>query len=137
MKTLAEGIRILASQMDQLKELPKSKELCVTISEFPRTMEEVVDFIEKWLESWSGAYSVVWEGLTTELSVTAKHILVVPHKDKTIELQKKLDALAKNFDRNLLIEIRAEQGLIFMPNIHCPNCLIGDISHHGKKYKAG
>jgi len=113
MKNLAEGIRILASQLERLKEVPKSTELCITISEFPGMMKEVVDFIEKWLESWSGAYSVVWEGLTTQSIIAAKHILVVPHKDKAIELRKKLDVFAGNFDRDLLIEIRAEQGLIF------------------------
>jgi len=59
MKSLTESIRILAGQLDRLKGIPKSHELCVTISEFPRMMKEVVDFIEKWLESWSGAYSVV------------------------------------------------------------------------------
>jgi len=59
MKSLAEGIRILASQLDRLKEVQKSSELRLTMSEFPRMMEEVVDFIEKWLESWSGVYSVM------------------------------------------------------------------------------
>ena len=113
MKNLAEGIIILASQLGRLEEVPKSKELCATISKFPRMMKEVVDFIEKWLESWSGAYSVVWEGLTTQSIIAAKHILVVPHKDKAIELRKKLDVFAGNFDRDLLIEIRAEQGLTF------------------------
>jgi len=137
MKNLAEGIRILASRLDRLEEVPKSKELCATISKFPRMMKEVVDFIEKWLKSWLGAYSVVWEGLTTQSIIAAKHILVVPHKDKAIELRRKLDVFAGNFDRDLLIEIRAEQGLIFMPNIHCPNFLIGDISHDGKKCEAG
>ena len=55
---MAESINILASQMDRLKEVPKSNELCATIREFPRMMEEVVEFIEKWLKSWLGAYSV-------------------------------------------------------------------------------
>ena len=118
MKNLAEGIRVVASQIDRLKEVPKSNELRVTISEFPRMMEEVVGFIEKWLENWSGAHSVVWDGLMIESLVVAKHILVAPHKDKAIELRKKLDAFARNFDRDLLIEIRTEQGLIFVTDIH-------------------
>jgi len=58
MKRMTESIRILASQMDRLKEIPKSNEMRVTIGEFPRMMEEVVDFIDKWVKSWSGAYSV-------------------------------------------------------------------------------
>ena len=56
----------------------------------------------------------------TELLITAKHILVVPHKDKAIELQKKLDTFTGNFGQDLLIEIRAEQGLVFVHDIHCP-----------------
>ena len=55
---MAESITNLASQMDRLKEIPKSNEMRVTIGEFPRMMEEVVDFIDKWVKSWSGAYSV-------------------------------------------------------------------------------
>jgi len=50
----------------------------------------------------------------------AKHILVVPQKDKAVGLQKKLDAFVQNFDRHLLIEIRTEQGLVFVPDIFCP-----------------
>jgi len=86
MKDLAESMHVLASQLDKLKEVPKSDELRLTISKFPGLIEEVVDFIEKWLESWSGAYFVMWDGLTTESLVAAKHILVVPHKEKAIEL---------------------------------------------------
>jgi len=55
--------------------------------------------------------------LTTELLVAAKHILVVPYEDKAIKLRKKLEAFAGNFDRDLL-EIQAEQGIIFVPDIH-------------------
>jgi len=54
MQDLAKGMRTLAGQLDRLEEVPKSDKLRVTIGEFPGMMEEVVDFIEKWLESWSG-----------------------------------------------------------------------------------
>jgi len=47
----------LAGQLDRLKDIPKSHELRRTISEFPEMMEEVVNFIEQWLASWSGGYS--------------------------------------------------------------------------------
>jgi len=47
---LAKGIRIIASQLDQLKEVPKLNGLHVTTSEFPRMMKEVMDFIDKWLQ---------------------------------------------------------------------------------------
>ena len=132
MQDLAEGMSILAGQLDRLKEVPKSDQLQLTISEFPGMMEEVVEFIEKWLESWSGVYSAAWDEVTTQSFVIAKHILVVPHKDKAIELRKKLDGFAGNFDRDLLVEIRTEQGLVFVPDIHCPNCLTCGISHDGK-----
>ena len=124
MQDLAEGMSTLAGQLDRLKDIPKSHELRRTISEFPKMMEEVVDFIEQWLESWSGRYSARWDKFTTESLVAVKHILVVPHKDKAIELRKKLDTFAGNFDRDVLIEIRAEQGLVFLPNIHRPTWLI-------------
>jgi len=112
MQDLAEGMDILAGQLDRLREVPKTEKLRNTINEFPGMMKEVMEFIEKWLESWSGAYSVLWNGLVTESLVAAKHILVVPHKDEAIGLLKKLDAFAGNFDRDLLIEVRAEQGMI-------------------------
>ena len=87
MQDLAEGMRILAGQLDRLKEVPTSDELRVTIGEFPRMMEEVVNFIEQWLKSWSGAYLAAWNELTTKSLVAAKHILVLPHKDQAIELR--------------------------------------------------
>ena len=68
----------------------------------------------------------------TELLVTVKHILVVPHKNKAIDLWKKLDAFTRNFDRDLLVEVQAEQGLVFVPDIYCLNHLIREFSHHGK-----
>jgi len=68
----------------------------------------------------------------TDSLIVAKHILVVPHKDEAIELRKKLDTFARNFDRDLLIEIRTEQGLIFVFDIYCPSRLICGISHSGE-----
>ena len=41
---------------DGTVQVPKSNELCATISELPRMIEEVVDLIEQWLKSWSGMY---------------------------------------------------------------------------------
>ena len=52
--------------------------------------------------------------------VAAKHILVVPHKEKAIQLQKKLDTFAGNFDRDLLIEILAQRCLVFVSDIYHP-----------------
>jgi len=69
-------------------------------------MKEVVDFIEKWLKSWSGVYFVMWERLTTEALAAAKHILVLPHKDKAIELRRNLDEFRERFMVDLMAEVR-------------------------------
>jgi len=57
MQDLTEGMSILAGQLDRFKEAPESGKLHITINEFPGMMEEVVDFIEQWLKSWSGMCS--------------------------------------------------------------------------------
>jgi len=56
MRDLAEGMSILAGQLNRLKDILESDELGRTISEFPGMMEEVADFIAQWLESWLGEY---------------------------------------------------------------------------------
>ena len=80
----------------------------------PKTMKEVVDFIEKWFKRWLGAYSVVWDGLTTESFVAAKHILAPPHKDKVIELWRNVDEFRERFVVDLMAEVRVGQGLVSM-----------------------
>jgi len=57
MQGLAKSMSTLAGQLNRLKDIPKSDELRLTITEFSGMMEEVVDFIEQWLTSWSGEYS--------------------------------------------------------------------------------
>ena len=49
-----------------------------------------------------------------------KYIFVDSQKEKAIELKDKLDAFKDKFDRNLAIDIRVEQGLVFIPDIHRP-----------------
>ena len=115
MKNLAESIIVLAGQLNRLKDVPKSSELRVTIGVFPGMMKEVVDFIQNWLENWLGAYSVVWDGSTTEPLVAAKHILVVPHKDEAIELRKKVDGFRERFTVDLTVEVRIGQGVVPVP----------------------
>jgi len=56
MKSLAESITLLASQLDRLENVPNSEELCHTINEFPGMMGEVIDFIQEWLENWTRTY---------------------------------------------------------------------------------
>ena len=41
-------------------------------------------------------------------------------KEKATELKDKFDAFKDKFDRHLLIEIREEQGVDFVPDIHRP-----------------
>jgi len=41
-------------------------------------------------------------------------------KEKATELKEKIDAFKDKFDRHLLIEILANQGLVFLPDIHHP-----------------
>ena len=112
MKGMAESIRILAGQLERLKEVQKSEELHSTINKFPGTMKEVVDFIQNWLENWLSAYSVVWDGSTTESLVAANRILVVPHKDKAIELRKKVNGLRERSKADLTVEVRIGQGVV-------------------------
>lgn len=57
MRNLAESIRVLADQLNRLEEVPQSDQLHHTIQEFPGMMEEVVDFIQKWLEHWTRMYN--------------------------------------------------------------------------------
>ena len=47
--------------------------------------------------------------------VPVKYILVAAQKDKVIELRDNLNDFAKRFDRDLLIELRVEQGLVSVP----------------------
>jgi len=69
MQGLAESMSHLADQLHKLKDVPSSKEMYRTIGEFPVVMEEGVDFIHNWLESWLGAYPSAWDGISTEPSV--------------------------------------------------------------------
>jgi len=69
MQGLTEGMTHLADQLDKLKNVPNSEGLCRTITKFPGMMEEVVDFIHHWLESWLGAYPSAMDGILTEPSV--------------------------------------------------------------------
>jgi len=51
-KSLANSIQVLSGQLSKLEEVPISGEMRRTIREFPVIMEEVVDFIRRWLKSW-------------------------------------------------------------------------------------
>jgi len=98
----------------------------------PKTMKEVVDFIEKWFKRWLGVYSVVWDGLTTESFVAAKYILALPHKDKVIELLRNVDEFRERFVVDLIVEVRVGQGLV-CDYIYYLTCLNRDFSYHCRR----
>jgi len=56
MKNLVESMIVLAGQLNRLKEVPQSDALRGTINEFPNMMEEAINFIQTWLENWTGIY---------------------------------------------------------------------------------
>ena len=87
-------------------------------------MKEVVDFIGNWLENWLGAYSVVWDGSTTESLIAANRILVVPHKDEAIELRKKMNGFRERSKFDGRGPNRTRCG--FCAYLHCVNHLIPD-----------
>ena len=60
----------------------------------------------------------------TDWLVPVKYIFVDSQREKATELKKKLDAFKEKFDRHLIIDIRAEQGLIFASDIHRPSWLV-------------
>ena len=73
---------ILAGQLNRLEQIPKSNELDATIIEFPGMVEEVVDFIERWLKNWMRTYEFIWDGFFAESVVPVKYILVHVQKCK-------------------------------------------------------
>jgi len=56
MKSLANSIQALSGQLTRLKDVPISDQMYGTIKEFPVIMEEVVNFIGRWLKSWMCMY---------------------------------------------------------------------------------
>jgi len=50
-----------------------------------------------------------------ESLTAAKHVLVLPHKDRAIELQRNLDGFRERFVLDLMIEVQLRQGLVLVP----------------------
>ena len=115
MKSFTWSISTLAGQLNRLKQVPKSNELGTTISKFLGMMEDIVDFIQKWLKNWMHLYQFIWHGSLAESVISVKYMLIAIQKNKVIELQDKLDDFTKIFDQDLLIKIWVEQGLVSMP----------------------
>jgi len=59
MKSLANSIQALSGQLSRLKEIPISEQLRTTIKKFPVIMEEVVNFIWRWLKSQMCMYRFI------------------------------------------------------------------------------
>ena len=55
---------MLENQLNRANKITNSEELCHTINEFPGIMEEVMDFIQEWLENWSYTYEFMCDGFT-------------------------------------------------------------------------
>jgi len=51
---------------------------------------------------------------------SVKYVFVDSQKERAIGLRDKLDVFKDKFDRDLLIEILAKQGLVFVSDIHRP-----------------
>ena len=66
MQSLTESMMVLADQLNRLKGIPISDELSDTMRKFPVLTEEVVNFIQKWLESCRCAYRFNWDGLVAD-----------------------------------------------------------------------
>ena len=50
-----------------------------------------------------------------ESLAAAKHVLVLPHKDRAIELQRNLVGFRERFVLDLMIEVQLRQGLVLVP----------------------
>jgi len=59
MKNLVNSIEVLAGQLNRLDEVPTSDQLRNTMSGFPEILEEVVNFIWRWLKSWMCMYQSI------------------------------------------------------------------------------
>jgi len=59
MKSLANSIQALSGQLTRLKDVPVLDQMYGIIKEFPMIMEEVVNFIERWLKSWMCMYQSI------------------------------------------------------------------------------
>jgi len=63
-------------------------------------------------------------------TTSVKYILVAAEKEKANELWVKLGSFGEKLVRDLTIDMRVEQDLVFVPGFDCPACLIYNISRH-------
>ena len=64
--------------------------------------------------------SIHLDAFATDQLAPVKYVFVDSQKERAIGLRDKLDAFKDKFDRDLLIEILAKQGLVFVSDIRRP-----------------
>ena len=64
--------------------------------------------------------SIRLNAFSADQLASVKYVFVDSQKERAIGLRDKLDAFKDKFDRDLLIEILAKQGLVFVSDIRRP-----------------
>jgi len=88
MKNLVESMIVLAGQLNRIKEVRQSDALRGTINEFPNVMEEVINFIQTWLENWTGMCQFTRDVLFTECNVQSSTSLLSLKKTKQVDYRR-------------------------------------------------
>jgi len=88
MKNLVESMIVLAGQLNRLKEVPQSDALHGTINEFPSMMEEVIIFIQTWLENWIGMCQFTQDVFFAECKVQSSTSLLSLKRTKQVDYRR-------------------------------------------------
>jgi len=73
---------------------------------------------------------LVWDRFITDSSALDQYIFVAAEKDKAVGLQNKVDNFKDRLMRELMIDMRFKQGLVFVSETDCPTFLIRGIRFH-------
>jgi len=73
---------------------------------------------------------LMWDRFITDSSVLGHYIFVAAEKNKAVELQNKIDNFKDRLMRELMIDMRFKQGLVFVSETDCPTFLIRGIRFH-------
>jgi len=76
---------VLAGQLNRLKKVPQSDALRGTINEFPNMIEEVINFIQTWLENWTSIYQFARDIFFTECNVQSSTSLLLLKRMKQVD----------------------------------------------------
>jgi len=88
MKGLVGSMIVLAGQLNRLKEVPQSDALRDTIKIFPSMMEEVMNFIQTWLENWTGMCQFAQDVFFTEFNVQSSTSLLSLKRTKRVDYRR-------------------------------------------------